>query len=59
MPVTFFSSRWRGHYLNDASENSQTDAFRTSLAKENIDPKSIVFSCFNQKFNRHGKVSSR
>jgi len=42
--------------LNDASENSQTDMYRAALRKENLDSKSVLFSCLNQKFNRHGKV---
>lgn len=51
--------RWRGDYLNDASENPQTDAYRAALRKENVETKSVIFSCFNQKFNRHGKVNER
>jgi len=48
---------WIGNYMMEFNENLQKEVYKAALAKVSIDPKTVLFSSFCQKFNRHGKVS--
>jgi len=43
--------------MMEFNENLQKEVYKAALAKVSIDPKTVLFSSFCQKFNRHGKVS--
>ena len=52
--------RWRGDYLNDASENGVDAAvYRSALTKESVAASSVLFSALTVKFNRKNKANER